>query len=317
MGLLITTSVSIPYRRRTRNQATRTRHRQHKSPPLSTTTPSIAFTSNTLPNESSQTQAQDPLDKDSTSEPGGGVASPTKQRRVTPRSSSPTKDEEDTCLQPSSPKTPKQDTFVPTKSTNQPSSSSSTCTHAPTSTSTTQPSVLPPTRSRKNLADRMKLASNDPHSLTPSSHLNTASMPSNTGRTSTRQASKLSAKQLAQKTVAESMASSSSKESVDKSQSTKSASLDHPVESESVRHLRGMSARELAQLTDPERRMSARVAVRYQRKGKSPAPPPSTTTSHTPQLHQFKSFIVESPTKSPRFVPLHHHYITHKMLLFI
>ena len=225
--------------------------------------------------------------------------------------SSPAKDAEDSCVLPSSPKTPKQDISVTAKSTNK-SSSPSTITHLSSLTNNTKPILLPPTRSRKSLADRMKLASNDTNPITPQSHspLNPASTSSNsnTRRTSTRQVSKLSAKELAQKTATESLASSS-RQSVEQSHATKSSSLssDAGGSESSIRRLRGLSAKELAQLTDPERRLSARVAVRRQNKGKSPAPLP---TPCTPQLHQFKSFIVESPTKSPRFVLIIIHNVT-------
>lgn len=298
-----------PCRRKTRNQTTRTRQqRRRKSPPLSATL-SISFPSKKADNEPSQVQEQGSLDEHNDSEPIR-VSSPAKQRRDM-QPSSPAKDAEDSCVLPSSPKTPKQDISVTAKSTNK-SSSSSTITHLPSLTNNTKPILLPPTRSRKNLVDRMKLASNDTNPITPQSHspLNPASTSSNsnTRRTSTRQVSKLSAKELAQKTATESLASSS-RQSVEQSHATKSSSLssDAGGSESSIRRLRGLSAKELAQLTDPERRLSARVAVRRQNKGKSPAPLP---TPCTPQLHQFKSFIVESPTKSPRFVLIIIHNVT-------
>ena len=61
---------------------------------------------------------------------------------------------------------------------------------------------------------------------------------------------------------------------------------------EMIRNLYKLSAKELAQPTEYE--------ARTQRKGSRQARDKTPPTQKTPQLHQFKSFVVESPTKSPR-----------------
>ena len=110
-----------------------------------------------------------------------------------------------------------------------------------------------------------------------------------------------SAKELAQKTVVE-RRSGRTRELAQRAEgdkqprATMTSSLtgdtDSMSSSEAISRLYKLSARELAQRTEPERRTLK--AVR-RNKGKSPAPP-------TPQLHQFQPFVVESPTKSPRLV---------------
>ena len=179
----------------------------------------------------------------------------------------------------------------------------------------------------------MRLASRDPptSSLSPSPATVPPSQP-NLRRTPAKTTSKPSAKQLAQKTVPENTPSvafvgpnirtaaakrASAKELAQKTvverKSRAAGELAQregeggrrpgevegsaggaPLSStEAISRLYKLSARELAQKTEPERRTA--TAVRRS-KGKSPAPP----TPHAPQLHQFKSFVVLSPTKSPR-----------------
>ena len=151
---------------------------------------------------------------------------------------------------------------------------------------------LPPARSRMNLAERMKLASSDPRTIslskrsltpqvrpTPSTHLK--STPSQ--RTAER-ARDLSTKTSVQFTEPQHTALSKGSSPAEPMSATSHGDM--------VRNLYKLSAKELAQSTGPEARL--RVRASRQAKGKAPVAP------STPQLHQFKSFVVESPTKSPR-----------------
>lgn len=61
---------------------------------------------------------------------------------------------------------------------------------------------------------------------------------------------------------------------------------------EMIRNLYKLSAKELARPTEHEERA--------QRRGGQQARDKTPPTQKMPQLHQFKSFVVESPTKSPR-----------------
>lgn len=185
--------------------------------------------------------------------------------------SSQTREEES--LLPSSPKTPKR----------APSASS-----LPPSSPTASPPAsqnLPPARSRKNLAQRMKLASSDPHTSSTTTH------PPQTTNSSTQD--KLLAKIISAKDVAQCT------RSVKKTLAEPSSSGDHTTggsdRSDLVRRLYSLSAKELALRTDPERQLA--------RTNNSKCP--ATPTSRGPQLHQFKSFVVESPTKSPRYMYVH------------
>lgn len=101
----------------------------------------------------------------------------------------------------------------------------------------------------------------------------------------------LSAKELAQRTVPENKALEKRTSDVDSSSGT-----------DIVSRLYRLSARELTQHTEPEQRLRTRESRRT--KGKAPVTP----TSRAPQLHQFKSFVVESPTKSPSKQPAYQRY---------
>lgn len=188
--------------------------------------------------------------------------------------SSQTREEES--LLPSSPKTPKR----------APSASS-----LPPSSPTASPPAsqnLPPARSRKNLAQRMKLASSDPHTSSTTTHPPQTTNSSTQDKLLAKTIPNISAKDVAQCT-----------RSVKKTLAEPSSSGDHTTagsdRSDLVRRLYNLSAKELALCTDPERQLA--------RKNNSKCP--ATPTSHGPQLHQFKSFVVESPTKSPRYMYVH------------
>lgn len=193
------------------------------------------------------------------------------------RSSSPTHEEDP--LLPSSPKTPKRASspLQPSPTAKPPSSSLSIST--------------PPARSRQNLADRMKLASQTSSLIT---HSPTSRRPLissthvkllHSGKSPANSVRNLSAKELAQRTVPENKALEKRTSDVDSSSGT-----------DIVSRLYRLSARELTQHTEPEQRLRTRESRRT--KGKAPVTP----TSRAPQLHQFKSFVVESPTKSPRYM---------------
>ena len=206
---------------------------------------------------------------------------------------SPAKESEDPLLLPSSPKTPKRDSPTPHHSP-------SLSTHPAPSPPGRTASVRTPgsARPRMNLAERMKLVSAVPPTLSLESSDTRRSLISSTcdkvpvsHKASATCVPSLSAKELAQPTQSERQ--THRKKSVPTSSSSSSSTVSDSADS--IRKLYRLSVKELAQQTEPERRMSARVAAARGR-GKSPATP----TPRTPQLQQFKSFVVESPTKSPR-----------------
>lgn len=185
---------------------------------------------------------------------------------------------EEESLLPSSPKTPKR---APSTSSLPPSSP----TASPPASQNLRTQNLPPARSRKNLAHRMKLASSDPQT-SPTTH------PPQTTNSSTQD--KLLAKTTPNISAIKDIAQCT--RPVKKTQAEPSSSGDHTTcgsdKSDLVRQLYGLSAKELTVHTEPERQLA------HQKNSKCPATP----TSRGPQLRQFKSFVVESPTKSPRYM---------------
>ena len=276
-------------------------HRQHKAPPSKQATFNLSLSSATslektpseddtpanealpsaIPEEAPVSSSHSLTTPGADSSSDGDKVKPTTTAENQKLTSS--AHEEEPPLFPSSPKTPKREESSPSLKHSSPAAESTA-------------TITPPTRSRKNLAARMKLASSDPHTsslLLPTSHEPSTSskLPSSGSANRLRN---FSAKALAQRTAPENKTL------------VKPSSDVGPVASESgstgsspIRRLCGLSAKELAQQTEPERRMSARVARRN--KGKSP----TTPTSRAPQLHQFKSFVVQSPTKSPRYAHDH------------
>lgn len=262
---LFSYSLTTRSKSRGRSKAAGTRGRR-KAPPTKQATPSLVLPS------CSQSDAQ--LTSNGNTERSPAV--------ITSNGGPPSPTHEEESLLPSSPKTPK--------------TAPSTPSLPPSSPTATPPvsQALPPPRSRKNLAQRMKLASSDPETSSLSTHSPQTSNSSTRRKLPTKT---IPAKDLAQRT--QTVKNKTRGESSSSSDNTTGGS----DRSDLVKRLYSLSAKELTLHTEPERALRGNPSHRTNSKC------PATPTSRGPQLHKFKSFVMESPTKSPRYMQIHFPYM--------